>query len=135
MHRIGCWAESSESSESAKRLQRRFNDSADSDDSHDSGLSESASESDVESAQNHGESSTVTNVAEGIRVVDPAGKLITSLRSQRIICPPLVGSNLPSAVIAHHPKGQLRTPDAYDSRPDPQIYRAKEVLFSIQMRI
>jgi hypothetical protein len=44
---------------------------------------------------------------EGIRIVEPGGNSITSLRSHRTRCPPRVGSNLPRAVIAHQPNGRL----------------------------
>jgi len=45
--------------------------------------------------------------AEGIRIVEPGGKSITSPRSHRMRWPPRHGSNWPSAVMEHHPKERL----------------------------
>ena len=45
--------------------------------------------------------------ADGSRMVDPGGNSTTKSRSHSTKCPPLVGSNSPSAVMQHHPKGRL----------------------------
>ena len=45
--------------------------------------------------------------ADGIRMVEPGGKVMTSFSSQRMRCPPRVGSKSPREVIAHQPNGRL----------------------------
>ena len=45
--------------------------------------------------------------AEGIRIVAPGGKSITSPRSHKMRWPPRHGSNGPSAVMEHHPNERL----------------------------
>jgi len=45
--------------------------------------------------------------ADGMRMVEPDGKVITSLSSQRMRCPPRAGSKSPKEVMAHQPNGRL----------------------------
>lgn len=47
-------------------------------------------------------------MAEGMRTVEPEGKVATSLRSHKISWPPFMQSKLPSAVIAHQPNARFR---------------------------
>lgn len=44
---------------------------------------------------------------EGIRIVEPGGKSMTSPKSQRIIWPPVRKSKAPRAVMEHHPNARL----------------------------
>ena len=45
--------------------------------------------------------------AEGIKTVEPAGKVITSPSSQRMRWPPQEESKFPREVMAHHPNARL----------------------------
>ena len=45
--------------------------------------------------------------ADGMMIMEPGGKVMMTLHSQRIICPPSTGSNSPSALIEQQPNVRL----------------------------